>query len=213
MVRQRPALYTDGGVTRCWWAATDPLYIAYHDREWGRPVTDDIRLFEKLTLEGFQAGLSWLTILRKRDDFRRAFHGFDPATVARFGAGAVGRLMRNARIVRHRGKIAAAVENAGGVCALQQEFGSFATYVWSFAPRTGRAPASRAALRASAPAAHRLAADLRRRGFRFVGPTTVYAFMQAMGLVNDHIAGCDFRNRCERERSKVPRLFTSVQRE
>jgi DNA-3-methyladenine glycosylase I len=179
---------------RCAWGAATPDYRAYHDDEWGRPVVDDHRLFEKLCLEGFQAGLSWLTILRKRDAFRRAFAGFDPAAVARFGARDVRRLLADAGIVRHRGKIESTINNARRAGELIEEAGSLAAYVWRFEP----APAARpevmtwAALRAmpTTPASIALAKDLRKRGWSFVGPTTVYAFMQAMGLVNDHIDGC-----------------------
>jgi DNA-3-methyladenine glycosylase I len=195
MTRARPALITTNGVTRCWWAAGDALYTAYHDREWGRPVRRDRRLFEKLALEGFQAGLAWITILRKREQFRLAFHGFDPVTVARFGPRDVARLLNDPGIVRHRGKIEAVIHNAGRVLAIQRELGSFTRYIWRFAPAPDRcrAPTRRAAVPAHTAAARALAADLRRRGFRFVGPTTVYAFMQAMGLLNDHIVGCAFR--------------------
>lgn len=189
------ALRTRDGVTRCWWADADSLYRRYHDREWGRPVTSDRRLFEKLALEGFQAGLAWITILRKRPRFRAAFANFDPARVARFGARDVRRLLGDAGIVRHRGKIVAAIANARAVLAIQREFGSFAAYVWSFAPElaSGRPPTSRRAIPTTSVASHRLAKDLKSRGFRFVGATTVYAFMQAMGLVNDHVVGCDAR--------------------
>ncbi|HXG57688.1 MAG TPA: DNA-3-methyladenine glycosylase I [Thermoanaerobaculia bacterium] len=165
-------LVHDDGVARCSWCGTDPLYVGYHDDEWGRPVHDDDRLFEKLTLEGFQSGLSWITILRKRENFRRAFRGFAIAKVARFGARDVERLMRDAGIVRHRGKIESAVGNARRAIAIQRECGSLDEYVWSFSD------------------AKSLSRDLKRRGWTFVGPTTVHAFMQAMGLVNDHAAGC-----------------------
>ncbi len=193
-----PALRRSDGVVRCWWATSDPLYVAYHDEEWGRPVADDARLFEKLALEGFQSGLSWLTILRKREHFRRAFRGFVPERVARFGERDVARLLADAGIVRHRGKIEAAIANADAVRAVQREHRSFAAYVWSFAPgpRATRAPRSRAGLPATTDASIALAGDLKRRGFRFVGPTTVYAFMQAMGLVNDHLIGCRSRAAC-----------------
>jgi DNA-3-methyladenine glycosylase I len=198
MREAKPSLQRSNGVARCWWGTSDPLYVAYHDEEWGRPVADDARLFEKLVLEGFQSGLSWLTILRKREHFRRAFRGFVPEWVARFGARDVERLLGDAGIVRHRGKIEAAIQNASAVRAVQREIGSFAAYVWGFAPspRAVRAPRTRAAVPATTDASTALAADLRRRGFRFVGPTTVYAFMQAMGLVNDHLIGCASRVAC-----------------
>jgi DNA-3-methyladenine glycosylase I len=189
---------------RCWWAGTDPLYVAYHDEEWGRPVVDDRRLFEKICLEGFQAGLSWLTILRKRDTFRRAFAGFDPAAVARFSARDVTRLLGDAGIVRHRGKIEATINNARRALELQQEFGSIAAYIWRFEPADADRPRqmTRAVLMqmATTPASIVLSRDLRRRGWGFVGPTTMYAFMQAMGLVNDHLDDCPARSACDRER-------------
>jgi DNA-3-methyladenine glycosylase I len=202
MADPKPALLRSEGVTRCWWATSDPLYVAYHDDEWGRPVADDVRLFEKLVLEGFQSGLSWLTILRKREHFRRAFRGFVPDKVARFGERDVTRLLGDAGIVRHRGKIEAAIANAKAVRGVQRDVGSFAGYVWSFAParRVVSAPTSRATVQATTEASIALAADLRMRGFRFVGPTTVYAFMQAMGLVNDHLIGCASRTACARAR-------------
>jgi DNA-3-methyladenine glycosylase I len=192
------------GVRRCSWGTAPPEYAAYHDDEWGRPVTDDARLYEKLCLEGFQAGLSWLTILRKRDAFRRAFAGFDPAKVARFGARDVQRLLADAGIVRHRGKIEAAINNAGATLEVQRELGSLAALVWSFAPR-GRRPAPRRmqSLPASTPESTELSKELRRRGFRFIGPTTAYAAMQSLGLVNDHLVGCAVRAACEREQRAV----------
>jgi DNA-3-methyladenine glycosylase I len=183
------------GVTRCWWAGTTPEYLAYHDTEWGFPVADDVRLFEKLSLEGFQAGLSWLTILRKRDAFRAAFAGFDIARVAGFGERDVQRLLANASIVRHRGKIEAVINNAQHALELVQEQGSLAGYIWGFEPRPRRGKLDRARLAqlALTPESTALAKDLKRRGWRFVGPTTVYAFMQSMGLVNDHLDGCETR--------------------
>jgi len=192
------------GKARCFWAVSAPDYVDYHDREWGFPVVDDRRLFEKLCLEGFQAGLSWLTILRKRDAFRRAFAGFDPAAVARFGARDVARLLGDAGIVRHRGKIESTINNAARALELVAERGSLAAYVWSFVPAAGERPrvVTRAALRTmtQTPTSVALSKDLKRRGWTFVGPTTVYAFMQATGLVNDHIEGCAFRAAVERER-------------
>ncbi len=202
MAEPKPSLVRLAGVTRCWWATSDPLYVAYHDDEWGRPVADDARLFEKLVLEGFQSGLSWLTILRKREHFRHGFRGFVPEKVARFGARDVTRLLADAGIVRHRGKIEAAIANAKALRGVQRDVGSFAGYVWSFAPspRAVTPPTSRATVQATTAASIALAADLRTRGFRFVGPTTVYAFMQAMGLVNDHLVGCASRAVCVRAR-------------
>ncbi len=185
------------GVPRCWWGASTPDYFAYHDEEWGRPVTDDRRLFEKLTLEGFQSGLSWLTILRKREHFRRAFAGFEIERVARFGARDVRRLLGDAGIVRHRGKIESAINNARRAAALRDEFGSLARYVWRFEPPPSSRPRrmTREALSklSTSPESVALSKDLKRRGWTFVGPTTVYAFMQAMGLVNDHLEGCPAR--------------------
>lgn len=190
-----------GSRVRCWWPGDDAGYVAYHDHEWGRPVTDDSRLFEKLCLEGFQAGLSWLTILRKRDNFRAAFCGFDIAAVAAFGPKDIERLLGDAGIVRHRGKIASAVNNAGRALEMVEEFGSLASYLWGWEPDGGAgAPTGKDALPASTPESATLAKDLKRRGWTFVGPTTVYAFMQSMGLVNDHIEGCFARAECEIER-------------
>jgi DNA-3-methyladenine glycosylase I len=183
----------DDGVRRCWWGDSAPEYRGYHDREWGMPVADDTRLFEKLSLEGFQAGLSWLTILRKREAFRSAFAGFDFTEVARFDQRDVERLLADAAIVRHRGKIEAVINNAQRAAELVAEEGSLAAYLWRFEPPARSAALDRAALAelAQTPESRALAKDLKRRGWRFVGPTTVYAFMQAMGLVNDHLGGCD----------------------
>jgi DNA-3-methyladenine glycosylase I len=182
----------DDGVVRCWWAVGDPLYERYHDEEWGRPVADDTRLFEKLCLEGFQAGLSWLTILRKRENFRHAFADFDIEAVAGFGPREVERLMADAGIVRNRGKIEATINNAQRCIELVEETGTLAAYVWGF--EHGEAKT--------------LSKDLRRRGWRFVGPTTAYAFMEAMGLVNDHVEGCTVRDEVEAERLRFDRPQT-----
>ena len=180
---------------RCWWAGDDARYVAYHDDEWGRPVADDRRLFEKLCLEGFQSGLSWRTILYKRDAFRAAFADFDVERVARFNARTVERLLQDAAIVRHRGKIESTINNANRLVELRAEFGSLSAYAWRFEPAARPRRITPAALRARGlPAeATALAKDLKRRGWTFVGPTTVYAFMQAMGLVNDHLEGCVVR--------------------
>jgi DNA-3-methyladenine glycosylase I len=198
----------EDGVARCGWADSAPEYRAYHDIEWGFPVSDDTRLFEKLSLEGFQAGLSWLTILRKREAFRKAFAGFDFERVARFGARDVTRLLGDAGIVRHRGKIEAVINNAARTVELVRAEGSLAAYVWRFEPERGRVQSDRAALANPSVSAESkaLAKDLKARGWRFVGPTTVYAFMQAMGLVNDHRTGCDARLRADaaRQRFKLP---------
>jgi DNA-3-methyladenine glycosylase I len=198
------------GKLRCFWGVSTPDYVEYHDREWGYPVTDDRRLFEKLCLEGFQAGLSWLTILRKRDAFRRAFAGFDPAAVARFDARDVKRLLGDAGIVRHRGKIESTINNAARALEVIAEHGSLSTYVWRFVPAAAERPrvVTRAALRAltQTPTSVALSKDLKRRGWTFVGPTTVYAFMQAMGLVNDHLDGCVVRRSAEAARPSVKPL-------
>lgn len=183
----------DDGRRRCGWCGTDPLYVAYHDDEWGRPVTDDTRLFEKLCLEGFQAGLSWITILRKRPAFRTAFAGFDMATVAAFDQADVDRLLADAAIVRHRGKITAAIDNAALALALIEEVGSLSDHVRSFVPRQvagSPRPTSLSDVPATTPESTALSRDLKRRGWRFVGPTTVYAFLQSMGLVDDHLDDC-----------------------
>ena len=197
-------------ITRCPWAGSDPLYQAYHDTEWGFPVADDTRLFEKLCLEGFQSGLSWLTILRKRENFRAAFAGFDIDAVAAFGEADIGRLLADAGIVRHCGKIASTINNARRAQELRAEFGSLAAYFWRFESKPEDRPAdySWATLRAigTSPASVALSKDLKKRGFSFVGPTTCYAFMQAMGLVNDHMDGCHCRDAVERQRADFVRL-------
>ncbi|MGH9870497.1 MAG: DNA-3-methyladenine glycosylase I [Candidatus Polarisedimenticolia bacterium] len=199
--RDRSCLPGPDGGPRCVWATGSPELLAYHDLEWGFPVTDDRRLFEKLSLEGFQCGLSWLTILRKREAFRRAFAGFDARRIARFTARDVNRLLSDAGIVRHRGKIEAVIGNARLVDELAEEFGSLSSYVWGFEPDPASRPRrlTMSVLRAmtTTEESRRLSADLKRRGWRFVGPTTTYAFMQAMGLVNDHMDGCVVRARVE----------------
>ncbi|MGH9222888.1 MAG: DNA-3-methyladenine glycosylase I [Acidimicrobiales bacterium] len=187
------------GIVRCWWPGDDPLYVAYHDHEWGRPVADHHRLFEKLCLEGFQSGLSWLTILRKRENFRAAFAGFDPAAVASFGHDDVERLLGDAGIVRHRGKIESTINNARRA----GEFSSLAPHVWSFAPLPDAGQVWPLPAKTESSAA--LSKDLKRRGWSFVGPTTVYAFMQAVGMVNDHAEGCEFRPLVEAERTAFVR--------
>ena len=187
---------------RCPWALSAPDYLAYHDEEWGRPVTDDRGLYERMVLEGFQSGLSWLTILRKRDNFRAAFANFEIEAVAGFGERDVKRLLADAGIVRHRGKIEAAIANARAAAALD---GSLAELIWSFAPAgRRRAPRSLEELPALTPESTALSKELKKRGFRFVGPTTAYATMQACGLVNDHIAGCFVRAAVEKARRGYP---------
>jgi DNA-3-methyladenine glycosylase I len=175
------------GALRCWWAGDDDPMRAYHDEEWGRPERRDDRLFELLTLESFQSGLAWSTILRKREGFRRAFAGFDFAKIARFGEGDVERLLADEGIIRHRGKIEAAIANARAAVALDE---SLAELLWSFAPASHPRPSAIGEIAAQTSESTALARELKRRGFRFVGPTTVYALMQAAGLVDDHLAGC-----------------------
>jgi DNA-3-methyladenine glycosylase I len=196
-------------VKRCWWPGEDELYIRYHDHEWGRPVTDDRRLFEKVCLEGFQSGLSWLTILRKRDNFRKAFKDFEPAIVAKFSARDVQRLLKDAGIVRHRGKIESTINNARRALELIEEHGSLAAYFWSWEPDPKSRPKrlSREALMKMPTTEQSLAMskDLKKRGWTYVGPTTSYAFMQAMGLVNDHVDDCYVRAEIERHRKNFKR--------
>jgi len=197
-------------VRRCHWVGDDALYIAYHDHEWGFPVADDRRLFEKICLEGFQAGLSWRTILAKRESFRHAFAGFDVAKVARFRSRDVDRLLRDAAIVRHRGKIESTINNAKRARELAEEFGSLAAYFWRYEPQSKGRPKrlTREALATISTSEESIALskDLKKRGWTFVGPTTVYAFMQAMGLVNDHVHDCAFRHLAAdaRTRFRVP---------
>ena len=186
------------GRRRCWWGGSTPDYLAYHDEEWGRPVRDDRGLYERMVLEGFQSGLSWLTILRKRDNFRAAFANFDIETVASFGDRDVARLLADAGIVRHRGKIEAAIANAVAARAMHANGESLAELIWSYAPSgRRRAPRSVDDLPAITPDSTALSKELKRRGFRFVGPTTAYATMQACGVVNDHLAGCWVRAEVE----------------
>ncbi|AVT01526.1 DNA-3-methyladenine glycosylase I [Paracidovorax avenae] len=206
-------LFADGPAepARCFWCRATPLYRHYHDHEWGFPVSDDRRLFEKLCLEGFQAGLSWITILNKREAFRAGFANFDAERMADFDEADVARLLADPGIVRHRGKIESAIRNARRVLELRREFGSLAHYVWRFAPAAAEGRPERLTLAAAkslttTPAAVALSKDLKKRGFGFVGPTTMYAFMQAMGLVNDHIEGCATREaaRAARTAFQVP---------
>jgi DNA-3-methyladenine glycosylase I len=189
-------------LNRCW-PATDPLYVAYHDEEWGRPVTDERGIYERLCLEGFQSGLSWLTILRKRDNFRRAFAEFEPDAVARFEERDVGRLLGDAGIVRHRGKIEAAIANAHGVLALRKTGTPLHELVWSFGPESYAAPRSTSDWHAQTPESKELSKRLKAAGFRFVGPTTVWAAMQACGVVNDHLTTCWVRDDVEALRTRV----------
>jgi DNA-3-methyladenine glycosylase I len=192
------------GLPRCRWCATAPEFLHYHDNEWGFPVTDDRRLFEKLCLESFQSGLSWRTILAKRENFREAFHHFDYRRVARFGERDVERLLGNAGIVRHRGKIEAVVHNARMAEALVQREGSLAAFLWRYEPKPGQLAEPQTA--STSAAAEALSKDLKKLGWKFVGPTTVYAFMQAMGLVNDHDRGCVIRPRAAEARVEPGRV-------
>jgi DNA-3-methyladenine glycosylase I len=198
----------DGNI-RCWWPGADEFYQRYHDAEWGQPVGDDFRLFEKICLEGFQSGLSWITILRKRENFRAAFAGFDFTRVARFDDADIARLLADAGIVRHRGKIVSTINNASRAIEMKAEFGSLAAYFWSHEPPANERPPrfDHAALTAqtTTAASMRLSKDLKKRGWSFVGPTTCYAFMQAMGLVNDHLEGCHCRAPLERLRAGYAR--------
>jgi DNA-3-methyladenine glycosylase I len=209
MARNERLIVGDDGRPRCFWQQEAPEYRDYHDREWGRPTSDDVRLFEKICLEGFQSGLSWLTILRKRENFRRAFAGFDVGKVARFGAKDVTRLLANAGIVRHRGKIESTINNAKRAIELVRETGSLAAHVWRFEPRPESRPKKLdwpTLLKMSrTDESVALSKDLKKRGWSFVGPTTMYAFMQAVGMVNDHLDGCFCRTEIERERKEFRR--------
>ena len=196
------------GLQRCFWVDGSALYDAYHDHEWGRPVTDDIRLFEKISLEGFQAGLSWITILRKRENFRAGFAGFDFHKVAKYDDRDVQRLLADAGIVRHRGKIEAVIHNAGRAIELQREFGTLSRYFRQYEASVERRPrltpeVLRTFITSTESVA--LSKDLKRRGWKFVGPTTMYAFMQAMGLVNDHQHDCHVRAQVEALRKQRPK--------
>lgn len=195
----------DDGLARCGWCVGAPDYVAYHDHEWGRPVHDDYRLFEKICLEGFQSGLSWLTILRKREGFRKAFAGFDYHRIARFNQRSVERLLQDSAIVRHRGKIESTIHNARRAIEVEGEHGSLAAFFWQYVPPRSERPrrlthGSLVEL-AKTPTSVALSKELKKRGWSFVGPTTVYAFMQAMGLVNDHLEGCFVRDRIAQPRS------------
>ncbi|MBT9567861.1 MAG: DNA-3-methyladenine glycosylase I [Thiobacillus sp.] len=191
------------GHLRCAWCDAAPEFVAYHDDEWGFPVDDDRRLFEKLCLESFQSGLSWRTILAKREHFREAFHNFDFSKIARFGEGDVVRLLGDAGIVRHRGKIEATINNARKACELVEREGSLASFIWRFEPSEAeRAEPQSASVSAASLA---LSSELKKRGWKFLGPTTVYAFMQAMGLINDHDADCVVREKVERARARFKR--------
>lgn len=184
------------GAARCFWCAATPQYLAYHDEEWGYPVDSDTRLFEKICLESFQSGLSWRTILEKRENFRAAFAGFDFTKVAEFGADDVARLLQDTSIIRHRGKIEATINNAKRAIEMVADEGSLAAFFWQFEPETPPAPQSATTI----PESVALAKELKKRGWKFVGPTTAFAFMQAMGLVNDHAIGCVKRAQADKAR-------------
>lgn len=199
----------EDGHIRCFWPSELPDYIAYHDTEWGLPVADDHRLFEKICLEGFQSGLSWLTILRKRDNFREAFSDFDFTRIAKYGKRDVEKLVKNAGIIRHRGKIESTINNAKRAMEMADEFGSLGTYFWQHEPDSANRPKKldHKTLKTlgKTPESIVLSKDLKKRGWSFVGPTTAYAFMQAMGMVNDHIEGCFAREATEKARTKFKR--------
>jgi DNA-3-methyladenine glycosylase I len=192
-------------IERCAWAGEDAENVRYHDEEWGRPVTDDNRLFEKLCLEGFQSGLSWLTVLKKRPQFRKQFKNFDIPKVARMTEADIERLLQDPGIIRHRGKIVSTINNANRALELQNEFGSLAAYIWRFEPDEMAAPEKRGGIESETEASRALSKDLRKRGWSVVGPPTVYAFMQAMGLVNDHYSHCFARAECAGERKTLKR--------
>ncbi|MHC4080121.1 MAG: DNA-3-methyladenine glycosylase I [Planctomycetota bacterium] len=204
---KRPVSLVTGpdGVNRCWWCAGDPVYQSYHDTEWGFPCTDDRGLFESICLDGFQAGLSWITILRRREHFRSAFCGFEIERVARLNKRSVERLLRNDRIIRHRGKIESTINNARRALELIDECGSLAGYIWKYEPKTQREHATRRSIPAATPESEAMSKDLKRRGWTFVGPTILYAMMQAVGVVNDHVTGCDIGSRVPRTRGRPTR--------
>ena len=199
----------DDGITRCWWGSDNLDYRRYHDEEWGHPVSDDFRLFEKICLEGFQSGLSWLTILRKRQNFRDAFAGFDFGEIARFDDDNVARLLLNEGIVRNRGKIEATINNARRAIELVDEFGSMVAYIWEWEPKSPEPHFGNGNHDHPIPSITRtsqlLSKDLKKRGWKFIGPTTAYAFMQAMGMVNDHMEGCDYHEVVEAMRREFER--------
>jgi len=195
----------DDGLVRCQWGASTPDYQLYHDEEWGRPTGDENRIYEKICLEGFQSGLSWLTILRKREGFRSAFASFDPTIVAEFGDGDVERLVNDAAIVRHRGKILATINNAHAVLKLHENGLSLGGLLWKHEPRRHSAPRTGSDMQASTPESKALSAELINHGFRFVGPTTIYSAMQSLGVVNDHFVRCHSRSACQAERETFTR--------
>lgn len=198
---ERPDLVTGSdGRARCFWGASDPFMTAYHDSEWGFPVAAENRLFEKVCLEGFQSGLSWRTVLMKRPAFREVFHDFDVQKVARMGEADVERLLQDARIIRHRGKIEATLTNARRACEAVEKHGSLGALLWRYEPEQRPALSTRKGMPSKTEASKKLAKDLKKLGWRFFGPTTAYAFMQAMGMVNDHLEGCCVHGACEEAR-------------
>ena len=200
--KEKGLLTGEDGITRCFWAGPQPDYVTYHDKEWGYPVACDTRLFEKICLEGFQSGLSWYTILSKRENFRDAFHGFEIEKVALMGDEDVERLVQNAGIIRHRGKIKSTINNANRALELIREKGSLAAHFWAYEPNESERPKviTRDTIPGSTELSAEISKDLKKRGWSFVGPTTIYAFMQAMGLVNDHVHGCHLREKVEQAR-------------
>ena len=205
---EKPGLITgEDGITRCFWAGPQPDYVTYHDEEWGMPVGNDTRLFEKICLEGFQSGLSWYTILSKRENFREAFHGFEIEKVAAMGEADIEKQVQNAGIIRHRGKITSTINNARRAIELKEEMGSLAKYFWSYEPAEKDRPKkiTRGSIPGFTDVSTTISKDLKKRGWSFVGPTTIYAFMQAMGLVNDHLHGCAHRETVEKARAEFVR--------
>lgn len=205
MAKSSDTLMSGDGIRRCWWCGDDPLYVEYHDHEWGLPVEDDQRLFEKMCLEGFQAGLSWITILRKRESFRAAFNDFDFHQVARFKPNKVDRLLADASIVRHRGKIESTINNAQRAIAMIDEFGTLAKFFWQYEPDKSPAVRKQTQIVSKSDESTALSKELKRRGWSFVGPTTCYALMQAMGMVNDHLKSCDAWSKVDTARRQFSR--------
>jgi len=197
---KKDLITSEDGITRCFWAGPQEDYLVYHDEEWGNPVDSDTRLFEKICLEGFQSGLSWYTILSKRENFREAFHGFDIEKVAGMGDADIEKQVQNAGIIRHRGKIKSTINNAKRALELIEEKGSLAAYFWAYEPKNRPTIKSRSEVPATTETSAAISKDLKKRGWSFVGPTTAYAFMQAMGMVNDHIEGCYCHGRIEKAR-------------
>lgn len=205
MSTPRNTIKAGDGIRRCWWCGADPLYVQYHDDEWGVPVDDDKRLFEKVCLEGFQSGLSWLTILKKRESFRESFSGFDFHQVARYRSDKVDNLLGNAGIIRHRGKIEATINNAQRAIELVEERGTLAAFFWQFEPKKSPVLRRRDQVAATSEESVAMSKELKQRGWSFVGPTTCYAFMQSMGMVNDHLRSCDHWQTTNDQRKKFKR--------